>query len=251
MSGLCFCGNPLLPHPVQCVLCENDLCTNCSIFSDVALCLFCRENQPDMNPHCDKCKNVYVYENRLQCKECGGLFCKQECKALHLPCHSCSQDKCNRLCAFRCNFCIRAMCGDHRISNESTMFREACPRCANNLGKRRKRFTGLKSFYCGFCYENHFTLSMKKCGHKDCNRSVCPKKTNHVGSIFPMCDIHYSNYGLCALCHLKFPHYMGKYVKERYTCEICYFKVQSFTDCLILKGISKDLINYLINFHLL
>ena len=251
MSGLCFCGNPLLPHPVECVLCQSDLCTNCSIFSDVALCVICRENQPDVNPQCDKCKSVYVYEERLQCRECGGLFCKKECKDLHLPCHSCHTKGCDQLGIARCEFCIRTICGEHLNTNDATMHKLACPRCTNNLSKRKKRFTGLTSFYCGFCHENHFTLGVKKCGHRDCNYSVCPKKNVHIGAIFPMCEMHNRNYGLCAFCHLKFPHYMGKHVKERYTCEICYNGIQAFTDCLILKGIPKDLINYLISFHLL
>ena len=236
MSAFCICGNELLPYPLQCASCEHDLCGSCSIFGDISMCIPCRDKATKNT--CDHCTIKYDYLERKICKDCAGLYCSDECSAEHF----CLPMKCKLDDCYQCH---------------STLVCEKC-KCQYCRPHFNQHTKDCGYYYCGWC--NSYK---RLCAHSEtCQSMVClcvvPRYGNHS-----MCKTHKKDFEIysCYACHFRYrseetkqiiisrftvKEYRELTIKVLNVCLECYQKVQSFSDCLILKGLPPDIIEMFI-----
>lgn len=115
-------------------------------------------------------------------------------------------------------------------------------------------------FQCvGFCtYFDVITPETKTCIAPGCEHLQCPfcvKDYNWEKYDTPICSEHsyrYLSLKSCGCCNERFPLSRTRKVwnrKQQYlkVCDICYTNIKEFTDILLYKKISKDLIQKLVN----
>ena len=205
------------------------------------MCIPCRDKQSKI--YCDHCTIQYEFLERKVCHHCAGMYCSEECSAEHFcPPMKCIVYECNR-----------------------SHFTLMCTKC-------NKR-------YCRSCFDTHVVLCSKSeyyckrcktyqelCKYdKTCMYRVC-RCTMMNGMRFSICGNHGHTVSVwpCYICHYRYINSERRQIKiSRFTvkeyreltvkvlnvCLECYKIVQSFSDCLILKGLPPDMIEMFILFY--
>lgn len=236
--SVCNCGNHLLSYPLSCLSCDINICAPCGTsFDDVALCIPCRDKLSQRT--CDHCKSKHHRAITVICDYCAGMYCSGMCNDQHSQCNGvCEYNGCNSRIKMpvKCEYCNSIFCETHKKTHIETT------RC---LGYHP----------CRGCYRNVSTATKNVCRYDTCQTLSCyciriPKL------YFPICPKHRTNVSKipCYFCDCIYPDYdhaIVRYPRKntsnvKNSCLTCYNRIQAFADCLILKQVPCDIIEYLI-----